>query len=95
MQGVAGYVLMDRGVVEDRFVSEILANGIPAHPVIYWTHDPDEAKSWKTARGAESAADRVGEVEIVQYRTEDGRRRLIGTYVPGFGLMETGIMRKR
>lgn len=89
-----GFILFDRGVEEDRFVSEILANGCPEHPVVYWTHDPDQAKAWKTARGAESAADRVGEVELVKYRTENGKRRLLGTYIPGIGLMETGIMRK-
>ncbi|MBR2853932.1 MAG: hypothetical protein IKE81_06405 [Clostridia bacterium] len=53
-----GFVIQ---MADGRFVSEILANGHPENPLIYFTEYAWEAKSWKTSKSALKAADRVRE----------------------------------
>ena len=48
-------------MADGRFVLDILANGHPEDPVIYFTEYLWEAKVWKTAKAALKGRDRVRE----------------------------------
>ena len=73
----SGYVIqMDDG----RYIWDILANGHPENPVIYYTEYLWEAKAWKTASAAFKARNRViaktggGDVWSFTYNEAEARR---------------------
>ena len=91
MQDVTGFVLMDRGMEGTRYIAEILANGHPENPVVYYTNNLENAKAWGTGVGADRAAKRLGGVFEVKAIGRDpiGRRQLRGTWIYGVGMIET------
>ena len=76
-----GYVIQ---MADHRFVWNIIANGHPEDPVIYFTEYAWEAKSWKSVKSALAAADRVREkagecyVRDFYYDEEKQARVLVG-----------------
>ena len=86
--GLEDWEKIDRGIVikmaDGRFVSEIMANGHPENPVIYFTEYLWEAKVWKTPKAALKARDRVqakhGECRVWDfiYDAENRKREIIG-----------------
>ena len=78
-----GYVIQ---MADHRFVWNIIANGDPDDPVLYFTEYAWEAKSWKTAKGALAAANRVrekaGECRVRDfYYDEEKQARVLVGYV--------------
>ncbi|MBE5788478.1 MAG: hypothetical protein E7325_02305 [Clostridiales bacterium] len=69
-----------------RYVREIIANGNPKAPVIYYTDDLWEAKVWKTPSAARKAKDRVQKqlpscdcrAYLFKPDEKTGKRELIG-----------------
>lgn len=71
-------------MADHRFVRNIIANGHPEDPVIYFTDYAWEAKSWKSVKSALAAARRVREkagecyVRDFYYDEEKQARVLVG-----------------
>ena len=70
-------------MADKRFVLEILANGHPENPVIYFTQYAWEGKTWKTIQAAIKARNRVrekaGECEVYAFTYDAGKaERVIG-----------------
>lgn len=68
---------------DGRFIWEILANGHPETPVIYFTGYLWEAKSWKHVNSAKKAAERVkaknGECDVCIFRYDEASQaRILG-----------------
>ncbi len=78
-----GYVIE---MADHRFVWNIMANGHPEDPVLYFTDYAWEAKSWKSVKSALAAADRVrekaGECRVRDfYYDEEKQKRVLVGYV--------------
>ena len=78
-----GYVIE---MADRRFVRNIMANGHPEDPVLYFTDYAWEAKSWKSVRSALAAASRVrekaGECRVRDfYYDEEKQKRVLVGYV--------------
>ena len=86
-----GYVLMDRGMEKRQYISAIISNGHPEKPVVYWTDRLEDAKVWKNPKFAVAAAKKIGSGEVWLFEIHDGYRKLVATYINGFGLVKTKV----